>query len=390
MGNRSRDQASRWNQIGAQKMVEIRHLKTGKVLHTVDSESLAGVNLVGLDLREANLVDVDLTAANLREAKLGGADLSRANLKDSCLIFAHLEFARLVDANLMSANIFGAALDGTDIYRASFHSASLESASLCRANLPGTYLYRTILRGADLRHANLAKATFGNTDLTACPTIGEARGLDEALHEAHSFLDARTLRAAVPHLPDLFLQGVGYTNEEIQILRSLYTQAIQYYSCFISHYGDGEDSEFSDRLRADLINNNVSCWHFRYDMRAGQFWRTQIAEAIKLHDKLVLVCSEQALVRRNVVDEIIAAIERERERGSQKLFPIRLDDFILGDEMLEIADAKMKAGEWREDWVRYVRAYHIPDFRRWKDHDVYRTEFQKLLRDLKHPAPRPK
>ena len=43
-------------------------------------------------------------------------------------------------------------------------------------------------------------------------------------------------------------------------------------------------------------------------------------------------------------------------------------------------------GEWPEGRVRYVRRYHITDFSRWKDHDAYQAEFQKLLRDLKEPA----
>lgn len=123
-------------------------------------------------------------------------------------------------------------------------------------------------------------------------------------------------------------------------------------------------------------------------MQGGKHWRTQVQTAIKLHDKLVLICSEDSVVRQNVVDEIIAAIERERETGEQKLFPIRLDDFILSRDMLNVADAAMESGRWREDWVRYVRSYHIPDFSRWKDHDSFTSEFQKLLRDLKNPNPR--
>jgi hypothetical protein len=90
-----------------------------------------------------------------------------------------------------------------------------------------------------------------------------------------------------------------------------------------------------------------------------------------------------------VIDEIISAVERERETGVQKLFPVRIDDFVLSDELLTLADYKVGRGEWREDWVRYIRAYHIPDFRDWQSNEPYRREFQKLLDALSSPPERP-
>ena len=35
------------------------------------------------------------------------------------------------------------------------------------------------------------------------------------------------------------------------------------------------------------------------------------------------------------------------------------------------------------DLAAEVRSYFIPDFTNWKDHDSYRQEFKRLLRDLK-------
>ena len=46
----------------------------------------------------------------------------------------------------------------------------------------------------------------------------------------------------------------------------------------------------------------------------------------------------------------------------------------------------MASGDWREDWVRYVRAYHIPDFRNWKNDEAYKLELNRLLDSLKNPA----
>lgn len=160
-----------------------------------------------------------------------------------------------------------------------------------------------------------------------------------------------------------------------------------FYSVFISH--SSEDGAFADRLHADLVANGVNCWHYRHDMQGGRFWRGQIHEAIKLYEKLIVVCSESSLLRANVIDEIISAVERERETGAQKLFPVRIDDFVLSAELLALADHKVSTGAWREDWVRHIRAFHIPDFREWQSAERYDREFRKLLDALTSPPERP-
>ena len=51
------------------------------------------------------------------------------------------------------------------------------------------------------------------------------------------------------------------------------------------------------------------------------------------------------------------------------LFPVRLDDAIQGS---------------RSGWAADIRrTRHIGDFTRWKDHDAYRENFDRLLRALK-------
>jgi hypothetical protein len=39
------------------------------------------------------------------------------------------------------------------------------------------------------------------------------------------------------------------------------------------------------------------------------------------------------------------------------------------------------------DLAKEVRAYHIPDFTHWKDHDAFEAGFAKLLHDLKADTP---
>ena len=77
-----------------------------------------------------------------------------------------------------------------------------------------------------------------------------------------------------------------------------------------------------------------------------------------------------------VKTEISKARKREVRDKARVLFPISLApyDAIRDWECLD-ADAG-------KDSAREIREYFIPDFSRGKDHDSYRTAFDRLLRDL--------
>ena len=63
------------------------------------------------------------------------------------------------------------------------------------------------------------------------------------------------------------------------------------------------------------------------------------------------------------------ALAKERANGRPVLFPIRLDDAVMG-----IASG----------WPALIcNTRHIGDFRRWKRHDAYQKAFDRLLRDLR-------
>ena len=61
-------------------MVEIKH-RDGRVLVTVDADTLSGADLRGANLRAANLFGADLRGANLFGADLRRADLRWADLR---------------------------------------------------------------------------------------------------------------------------------------------------------------------------------------------------------------------------------------------------------------------------------------------------------------------
>jgi hypothetical protein len=135
-------------------MIEIRN-KSGKVIHTVDGDSLREADLEGMDLTEANLSRANLTEANLRGANLTGANLTGADLVEANLSWADLRgadlrWANLTEANLTWMNLTEADLRGADLRWSNFSAADLRGADLRWANLEGVDLF-----GANLTDAIL-------------------------------------------------------------------------------------------------------------------------------------------------------------------------------------------------------------------------------------------
>jgi uncharacterized protein YjbI with pentapeptide repeats len=110
-------------------MVEIKNFD-GKVLLTVEADTLRG----------ADLRDADLIGAYLSGAYLGGANLSGAYLSGADLYGANLSDADLSGANLYGANLYGANLSDADLSGANLSGANLRSANLGGANLSGATL----------------------------------------------------------------------------------------------------------------------------------------------------------------------------------------------------------------------------------------------------------
>jgi hypothetical protein len=107
-------------------------------------------------------------------------------------------------------------------------------------------------------------------------------------------------------------------------------------------------------------------------LKIGERFRRRIDEVIRVHDKLLLILSENSVASSWVEKEVETALEGEDEQKRTVLFPVRLDDSVM----------EVKTG-WPAD-VRRTR--HIGDFRRWKEHDEYQKAFARLLEDLKASA----
>ena len=121
----------------------------------------------------------------------------------------------------------------------------------------------------------------------------------------------------------------------------------------------------------------MRCWFAPKDVKGGQKLHEQIDLAIRLHDKLLLILSEESMRSEWVKTEIYRARQNGIKQKRRKLFPISLVDFSVIREWTAF-DADVG-----KDMAREVREYFIPDFSNWKDHDSYQKAFDRLLRDLK-------
>jgi hypothetical protein len=154
---------------------------------------------------------------------------------------------------------------------------------------------------------------------------------------------------------------------QMPIVGTLHIATREFQSCFISY--SSKDEEFATRLHADLRNSGVHCWFAPEDLKIGDKLRPAFDDAIRIHDKLMVILSEHSVKSLWVEKEVETAFEKERQQNKIVLFPIRLDDAVM-----DTAEA------WAAD-LRRTR--YIGDFRQWKNDGAYKKAFERLLGDLK-------
>jgi len=186
-------------------------------------------------------------------------------------------------------------------------------------------------------------------------------------HNGPSSIGIDTIYKSKGIIPHKFLRGAGVPENFIDYMNSLTGNAFDYYSCFISY--SSKDEDFAKRLYADLQTEGVRCWFAPEDLKIGQKIRPEIDEAIKIHDKLLLVLSESSVKSDWVEKEVETAFDKESKKKNTVLFPVRLDETVFSTEVAWAADIK--------------RTRHIGDFRNWQNHADYKKSFDRLMRDLK-------
>jgi hypothetical protein len=317
---------------------------------------------------------MDLIGAALAGADLAGADLAAANLSRADLVGANLSQADLIGAALFEAVLRGVNLAGADLSRADLVGADLSGADLTEADLHGAILFEANLRGAVLVRADLSEARMSYTVL-ADVDLSAVKGLDAVDHAGPSHVSTDTIYRSRGQIPEVFLRGAGVPEPFIAAIPSLAGQANPDYSCFISY--SSKDRPFARNLHADLQARGVRCWFAPEDTAGGKKIYDQVDQAIRYHDKLVLILSEHSLESEWLMAEIRRARQAEVRSGQRRLFPVRLVD-MKALQSWQCFDAD--AGQ---DLAVEVREHFVPDFSAWEDPDAYQRAFDRLLDDLK-------
>jgi uncharacterized protein YjbI with pentapeptide repeats len=212
------------------------------------------------------------------------------------LRMANLLVADLQEANLRRADLRGASLKGAVLSSAVISASDLSGANLAGAVLATTVLRSTTHQGTKFSGSRLWATLFADVDLS------HAKGLENVIHEGPSTIGIDTIYKSRGRIPEKFLRGCGVPDEFIDFISSMTRQAIEFYSCFISY--STNDQEFAERLHADLQAKGVRCWFAPEEMKAGRKVHEQVDEAIRLHDRLLLILSEASMKSEWVKTEI--------------------------------------------------------------------------------------
>ena len=322
-----------------------------RVFHPDIQPDLSYLNLRASEFSRLNLSFCILESTDLTNARISNSDLKSSNLRSTKLGSGSLSYSNLTHADLSNA----------DLSHCNLSYANMSYASLRGAYLHSTDFNRSVLAYADMSDARAGGTRFADLDLS------HVQGLTTVIHDGPSTIGIDTIYKSKGAIPEIFLRGIGIPKDLIENIKSLSKQAIEFYSCFISY--SSRDQEFVERLYADLQHTGTRCWYAPEDLRIGDRLRPSIDESIRLHDKLLLILSENSVTSQWVDQEVETALAKERERNQTVLFPIRLDNAIM---------------EMNTGWPALIKnTRHVGDFTGWKDHDSYKKAFERLLRDLK-------
>jgi hypothetical protein len=308
------------------------------------------------DFSNSDLQLTDFNRADLRDTDFVNADLTGSDFTQANIFCGKFQNTNLTNGDLVGTNLVGVDLTG----------ASLKFSKLMETNFISAILERTNFEAALLDHT-----VFANLDL------GCAVGLDSVMQGGPSTIGLDTIFLSRGKIPESFLRDAGVPDSTITYIPSLLgaVQAIEWHSCFISY--SSKDDEFAKRLHSRMRQAGLRVWFAPEDMKGGEYSDEQIDRAIHLHDRLLLVLSENSIQSKWVEREIRKARKVERAEKRRKLFPITLTDYATLKKW-ECLDS-----DTGEDLAEEVRKYHIPDFSNWKNHDAFERAFARLEKDLR-------
>ena len=306
---------------------------------------------------------------------LGGVSLSGAVLNDTVLSGAVLCWANLIRSELIGANLTRADLKGADLRGANLSATNLNRANLNLANLREAELTVSSLVSVNLLESDwkgvlLADTVLADLDLSGC------MGLPDTVHGRASYIGVDTLAKTAQGLEgdatgqgqvETFFRCTGISEAYIDFFRAQIGQPIEFYSCFISY--SHADKPFARRLYDSFQGRGIRCWLDEKEVRLGDPILEVVNQAIRVEDKLVLLCSRDSLASKWVHKELMAAFDREEREDRYMLIPLKLDETL---------------DTWDGEYAPDVRRRAWGDFTGWeKDNAKFESEFEKVVQALR-------
>jgi uncharacterized protein YjbI with pentapeptide repeats len=370
----------------------------------LEGANLSGAILIKADLSKALLRKANLSAANLSEANLSGANLFKADfslttfdrnnvtfkilyttilsganlsgaiLNEACIYRAYLPKANLSGSNLSNANLTGSNLSEADLSRANLSEAIFFQTRLDRANFSGANLQNAILNNVSLTEANFDQTILGRTSITGS-NLQEALSLNKIQHNGPSNIDVTTIFQPEGKIQENFLRGCGIPENLIKFIKSLDSNSIEYYSCFISY--SHQDKSFARRLHDQLQTRGIRCWLDEKQMLPGDDIYEQVDRGIRLWDKVLLCCSQHSLTSWWVDNEVATAFNKEqqlmkdRKKKVLSLIPLNLDGYMFSDD-------------WTSGKRQQIMERLAADFTGWEtDNAKFEEQFDRIVLALK-------
>lgn len=315
-------------------------------------------------------ISLNLQGADLRgKAQPWAHDLHAQILFDLSRLPTH-EPHDLTGADLSRSRFDGAILRGVTLRGASFEGSSLVDADLSGADLRGASFRNAFLNGANFTRAGLAGADFTGAELArtllTAVDLSEVRGLDEVHHMAQSEISLSTLIASRFEIKPTFLRKAGVSRGLLEDLARGKRFSKTYQTCFLSY--SSKDGEFAGRLYDSLAGAGVRVFWDHFDVIPGEYLADQIAEAIREHDRLLVVLSAQSMASEWVKREIELAWYHKRD----SLLPVRL---------CPIEDVR-RWTEGHEGLPDLTELFPILDFSGWKTPEDYDHALSLLLKSF--------
>ena len=217
----------------------------------------------------------------------------------------NLANVRLDGAIMRGVKLQGASFDGAPLIDVDFTLADLRGASLRGAFLNGANFTRAKMGGADVTDAMFGRTLLAGVDLS------EVKGLDQIRHEAPSEISMSTLVASRFQLTPTFLKDAGVSRGLIADLVRGKRLSSKYQTCFLSY--SSIDRPFASRLYESLGKAGVRVFWDQFDVLPGEYLEGQLVEAIREHDRLIVVLTPASMASAWVKREIELAWYHKRE-----------------------------------------------------------------------------